>query len=76
MSNFTINFSNPWFLLLLIPAVLFTLIPLRTLDNLLEQEQERGFNMRCNIPGFNAIYKIVEGQYQEEINSIIKERSY
>ena len=27
MSNFTINFSNPWFLLLLIPAVLFTLIP-------------------------------------------------
>ena len=27
MTNFRINFSNPWFLLLLIPAALFTLIP-------------------------------------------------
>ena len=27
MSNFTIKFSNPWFLLLLIPAVLFALLP-------------------------------------------------
>ena len=27
MSNFTIKFSNPWFLLLLIPALLFTLFP-------------------------------------------------
>lgn len=27
MSNFTIKFSNPWFLLLLIPALLFALLP-------------------------------------------------
>ena len=27
MTNFSIKFSNPWFLLLLIPAVLLTLIP-------------------------------------------------
>ena len=27
MQNFSIKFSNPWFLLLLIPAVAFTLFP-------------------------------------------------
>ncbi len=27
MSNFTIKFSNPWFLLLLVPALLFALLP-------------------------------------------------
>ena len=49
MTNFNINFSNPWLLLLLIPAVLLTLIPYLRMNKRYRRTRNRIASMTLHI---------------------------
>lgn len=61
MSNFQITYNHPWFLLLIIPAVLLTLIPYFRLDKRYRFTRNKIISMTCHIIAMVIAVNLLSG---------------